>query len=77
VVAIFYIHSGKKLLGGIRLVRKRCPNCLNEYDTVLKRKRLDVSAQVEFPGSEPWQREQLISGICSDRCWDEFIGGGM
>ena len=59
------------------MVRKRCPNCLNEYNAVLERKSPDVSVQVEFPDSEPWQREQLISGICSDRCWDEFIGGGI
>jgi len=59
------------------VVLRRCPNCLNEYNTVLKRKRSDLPVQKEFPDAEPWQREQLISGICSDSCWDEFIGKGL
>jgi hypothetical protein len=24
----------------------------------------------------PWQREQLITGICSDACWQKHLGHG-
>jgi len=27
----------------------------------------------QFPNSKLWEREQLITGICSDRCWNEFL----
>ena len=27
-----------------------------------------------WPGATSIQREQLQTGICSDKCWDEFLG---
>jgi hypothetical protein len=52
-----------------------CPNCHKTYEPVLgERKHPDLLIQVEFPYALPWQREQLITGICSDKCWDEFLG---
>jgi hypothetical protein len=76
--AIFCICLlSKKLLGGINVVHKKCPNCGKEYSTKLERKRPDLVVQKEFPTAKPHQREQLISGICSDECWDEFCGGVM
>jgi len=54
---------------------KICPNCNKEYVTVLDRPKDDNRCiQKIFPESKPWQREQLISGICSDKCWDKFLG---
>ena len=50
-----------------------CPNCKKEYQTVLER-QTDQNIQVEYPNAPSWQREQLISGVCSDVCWDEFLG---
>lgn len=54
-------------------MRRCCPNCEKWYDTELDRKT-DQNIQVEFPNEPAWKREQLISGICSDECWDQFLG---
>ena len=54
---------------------KKCPNCGLEFEPVLKR-QTGEPAQVEFPHATAWQREQLISGICSDACWRAFLGMG-
>ena len=37
-----------------------CPNCNKEYLPILERKTE--------------QREQLISGLCSTKCWNEYLG---
>jgi hypothetical protein len=53
----------------------RCPNCNKLYTPELVRPLGDDrSIQNIFPQSEPYQREQLITGICSDDCWDDFLG---
>ena len=52
-----------------------CPNCGKIYVPVLgERKRPEVTIQTEFPDATPVQREQYVSGICSDKCWREFLG---
>lgn len=59
-----------------------CSNCKREYKPVLiardplgfRRHQLGNVAQEAFPGASAEDREQLISGICSDTCWDEFLG---
>lgn len=56
----------------------RCPVCGKVYVPVLDAGRLladDRHIQEIYPDAEPWQREQLISGICSDECWDAWLGG--
>ncbi|MCE8426165.1 MAG: hypothetical protein J5U17_10365 [Candidatus Methanoperedens sp.] len=45
-----------------------------EYEPILKCKRPDLLIRQEFPDAPAWQREQLVSGICSDKCWDELLG---
>lgn len=53
----------------------KCPNCGRVYEPVLRIPAGDVRMiQDIFPNAPGWQREQLISGICSDGCWEEFIG---
>jgi hypothetical protein len=53
----------------------QCPNCKRYYEPILgKRKEPDKLIQEEFPNAEPYQREQLITGLCSDKCWDEYLG---
>ncbi len=48
----------------------QCPECGKEYIPDL------ISAPVGFaPTAEPYQKEQLIIGICSDKCYDESISG--
>jgi hypothetical protein len=52
-----------------------CPNCFKVYTPVLgSRKHPELLIQEEFPDAKPWQREQLQTGICSDACWDEYLG---
>ena len=53
-----------------------CPNCKKKYEPELKRKDKYKLIQDEFPNEPAWKREQLISGICSDKCWNEFLGLG-
>lgn len=54
-----------------------CPQCGKRYKPILgKRKHPDWLIQQEFPHAETWQREQLISGICSDECWERYIEWG-
>ena len=50
-----------------------CPQCHKEYEPVLKRKT-NLKIQDEFPNESAWKREQLISGICCDKCWDKYLG---
>ena len=52
-----------------------CPNCKKEYETVLERPEGDERLiQQIFPNAPAWQREQILSGICSDHCWNQFLG---
>jgi hypothetical protein len=67
--------------------RKTCPACMKSYIPDLA-KRPDFSArklqwQVEgeliqyvwpSPQFTPTQREQLQTGLCSDKCWNEYLG---
>lgn len=53
-----------------------CPNCGKHYLPDLgERKCAHLPIQVEFPFATPMQREQLITGICSDKCWQEYLHG--
>jgi len=53
-----------------------CPNCKKEYETELEKPCGDNrNIQEIFPNEPAWKREQLISGICSNKCWEEFLGG--
>lgn len=45
-----------------------CPNCLKHYVPMFPTK------QDAMTHGKPMHREQWISGICSDECWDEYLG---
>jgi len=63
---------------------KICPNCTRKYIPILA-KRPDFEAknlqwklereliQKVWPYASSIQREQLQSGLCSDKCWDEYV----
>ena len=54
-----------------------CPNCEKKYFPELgHRRHPEKLIQQEFPNATAEQREQLITGICSDKCWEEYLGGG-
>jgi hypothetical protein len=50
-----------------------CPNCNKQYKPDLERKT-NNPIQAEYPKATKEQREQLISGLCSDKCWNSFLG---
>ena len=50
-----------------------CPNCRKEYKPILERKGNEL-LQISHPTATPEEREQLISGICCNKCWDNFVG---
>lgn len=52
-----------------------CPNCGRAYVPLLDRpeeERLDL--KIKYGLSYLILKEQKITGICSDSCWDEFLG---
>ena len=51
-----------------------CPHCRKVYEPVLGERKTTLLIQEEFPKAKSWEREQLITGICSDECWDKFLG---
>ena len=50
-----------------------CPCCKKEYLPKLKRKT-NKMIQEEYPNAKSYEREQLISGLCSDKCWNKYLG---
>ena len=61
-------------------ITRTCPNCKKEYTPELAGDAKGYTnwqsgdlIQVAFPNASPIQREQLITGICSDPCWNEFL----
>jgi hypothetical protein len=50
-----------------------CPNCKKLYKPTLERKTNDL-IQNEYPQATKEEREQLISGLCSDKCFKQFVG---
>ncbi len=57
-------------------MKRRCPQCTKVYETDLELPLDDRRAiQKIFPDAEPYQREQLKVGYCSDKCNDEAVSG--
>lgn len=61
----------------------KCPNCKREYTPDLEKTATNSEKrwweggkliQNVWPNATPIQREQLQTGICSDACWDQFLG---
>ena len=56
-------------------MKKIYPNCNKEYETELDRPNDDDrNIQDIFPNATSEQREQLITGLCSTKCWNEYLG---
>ena len=55
-------------------MKNKCPICKKEYTPKLERKEGDDRLiQDIFPKAKKWEREQLISGVCSNKCWNEMF----
>lgn len=48
-----------------------CPQCRKHYKPILggRPKGDNRLIQIIFSNAHPWEREQLVTGICSDDCW--------
>lgn len=53
--------------------QRRCPACLRIYDLPFG-PRDGRPIQVQFPTATPEQREMYLSGLCSTKCWNDFLG---
>lgn len=51
-----------------------CPNCKKHFKPELGERDPDMLIQDQFPKATPMQREQLVTGLCSTRCFNQFIG---
>ena len=62
-----------------------CPSCgkvytpdlckQEDFDEKFEKWKYDGELiQNVWPDAAPFQREQLQTGICSDECWDKFLG---
>ena len=56
-------------LNGSQMTQKSCPNCGKVYETDFPTREEAVAN-----GGTAIQKEQHQTGICSDKCWDEFLG---
>lgn len=57
-----------------------CPTCGKSYqpklsldETGLKRWSNGALIQTVWPDSKPMEREQLMTGLCSKKCWNEYL----
>lgn len=64
-------RQDKNIRGTTKMI---CPNCRRIYKPKLIRNHPEIVIQEEYPEATPEEREQLISGICSKKCWDEYLG---
>jgi hypothetical protein len=60
-------------------VQTTCPNCKkNNYIQVTYDKfqawQSGEHIQYVWPEWSPMQREMLVTGMCSDECWNKYLG---
>lgn len=53
-----------------------CPQCGRHYTPDLPDPPSGPRRPMQeiYPDAKPYQREQLITGLCSDECWDAYLG---
>jgi hypothetical protein len=55
-----------------------CPQCERHYTPELGERQMAKNPgkciQDIYPNAKPYQREQLVTGLCSDACWDNYLG---
>lgn len=65
-------QHGKPLCPYCAALRIKCPICKRSYTPELP-PRDGRLIQEQFPDAAPWEREQLLTGICSQECWDGIM----
>ncbi len=69
-ITVFIKKGKKKRVNGV----VRCPCCNKVYRPLLRRPSGDDRGVDRiFPAEPAWKREQLVSGICSDECFDKVF----
>jgi len=53
-----------------------CPECGEAFFPVLGERDQTLKIQDQYPNAALWEREQLITGLCSQKCWNDHIGIG-
>jgi len=53
-----------------------CPQCKRHYKPVLSERPKGDNRPINqiFPNAKLFEREQLITGLCSDACWNKYLG---
>ena len=51
-----------------------CPQCGKHYYPILGERDPYIKIQEQFPSAPQWVREQLLTGICSQKCWEKYLG---
>ncbi len=53
-----------------------CPECKRRYkpDLAIPPASDNRAIQVIYPDAEVYQREQQLTGLCSDECYDAHLG---
>jgi hypothetical protein len=54
--------------------RTICPSCGKAYIPKLNNAKSGIPIQQQFPEAKLIDREQMISGICSNKCWERMTG---
>ena len=54
----------------------RCPACGKVYKPTLGMRDPNDNRLIQeiYPNATPEEREQRVSGCCSDECWDKWLG---
>lgn len=62
----------KKIVDAKNVKMGYCPVCKKEYPLAIQEARDGRAIQDQFPNAKPHEREQLMTGICSDACWESL-----
>jgi len=62
------------------IIERICPNCKKQYDIILadadyERWVMGMKVQEVWPDWSAEERERMITGMCSTKCWNEYLGG--
>ena len=56
-----------------------CPNCGKTHNVAMTQEQAydwehGGKVQEVFPDWSPSEREKLLTGMCSDECWNKYLG---
>ena len=53
-----------------------CSQCTKHYKPVLGERPQGDNRSIQkiFPNATPEEREQLVTGFCTTKCWNRYLG---